>query len=848
MSPERLQGFPYSYPSDIWSVGLTLLTCALGKYPVEVPHEDKYWFLLQLFSSEASVRKFGMNEAFQFEKTASTSTGKKTSEVIEVLMSKTECDTLPPLFIDFLCLCLQKKPEDRLTAAELLQHGWLQSRKPVHAGFFELPANSPHRNSASTDDTLRQLCRRIAVWHKAHMHRHQGLKDKTAAVQTMGGLKQSFLNWFRMASPRGRQISSPLKRRGSNSIPSKPPELATGRSWFRRGQGSWSTAELNTAQKANPVPLLPLGASSCPPGERKKLEPDLWKEHTRTKSSLDNIGESVDTSRESQNEQSHSPKSDSLIPEQPYSPKADPSMASLCFRRSSNTSITSDRASSRSPARRLDSLDENSLNETGEYIDVILEDEDDHHFQSNERVTMTGHGVGGIRRRSLGSFKSLYPNFIRGGSSDAPKTPIYAVPDSPQKYAAFEKTRSLGNCKSVCPQLPKSTICDNPKRAIRSVPSSPHTCGSFIKTRGTENFQVTHGKKLAPPKKRSPSQSPPKNFTDSRPGSRPLSPFSSGANSLSTKSISLKNRLWDDCSDDRETDTDLTSPVDNQTWEFPLAADEPASGDTASTQNPWEWDGGVSPQFGSLKNHRNKIGQIDIQGYGAGDDLEHSAVNSPSAFFCRTLQTIKDKVFHRSSTSTPSAEKSPSSSARSPSNEECLEESKIFLVSSELSDESDSENNALENNAREKSWEKSTGREKSTSSFAKGSGQPKEETNQGIKQRATNEKRHRPTLIFNSKAEFQILPPKASPANKSAPRMNTKSPSTASRERAKSQIRVKSEWDLGLGKPGKGASQSVPLPCQLQESSFQTLADQLGCDCEHVKRMFETEWKVLNSN
>ncbi len=33
MSPERIQNKPYSFMSDIWSVGLVLQECATGKYP-----------------------------------------------------------------------------------------------------------------------------------------------------------------------------------------------------------------------------------------------------------------------------------------------------------------------------------------------------------------------------------------------------------------------------------------------------------------------------------------------------------------------------------------------------------------------------------------------------------------------------------------------------------------------------------------------------------------------------------------------------------------------------------------------------------------------------------------------
>ncbi|CAN0296758.1 unnamed protein product, partial [Ectocarpus sp. 12 AP-2014] len=36
MSPERLQGEPYGPSADVWSLGLSLLTLAIGKYPLEI--------------------------------------------------------------------------------------------------------------------------------------------------------------------------------------------------------------------------------------------------------------------------------------------------------------------------------------------------------------------------------------------------------------------------------------------------------------------------------------------------------------------------------------------------------------------------------------------------------------------------------------------------------------------------------------------------------------------------------------------------------------------------------------------------------------------------------------------
>lgn len=45
MSPERLLGQPYSYASDIWGLGLSLLALALGRAPLAA--KGGYWGVLQ---------------------------------------------------------------------------------------------------------------------------------------------------------------------------------------------------------------------------------------------------------------------------------------------------------------------------------------------------------------------------------------------------------------------------------------------------------------------------------------------------------------------------------------------------------------------------------------------------------------------------------------------------------------------------------------------------------------------------------------------------------------------------------------------------------------------------------
>ena len=46
MSPERLAGEPYSFLSDVWSLGITLFSVILGKYPYPEVSKKGYWELL----------------------------------------------------------------------------------------------------------------------------------------------------------------------------------------------------------------------------------------------------------------------------------------------------------------------------------------------------------------------------------------------------------------------------------------------------------------------------------------------------------------------------------------------------------------------------------------------------------------------------------------------------------------------------------------------------------------------------------------------------------------------------------------------------------------------------------
>mmetsp|Transcript_29342 Transcript_29342/g.35643 ORF Transcript_29342/g.35643 Transcript_29342/m.35643 type:complete len:412 (-) Transcript_29342:362-1597(-) len=100
MSPERISGSSYTYDSDIWSLGLTLMECAQGRFPYP-PAEMaaagapplSFWDLLD-YIVECPPPTLPENE-FSSE------------------------------FISFVSSCLQKDPKSRLTTTELLKHAFI---------------------------------------------------------------------------------------------------------------------------------------------------------------------------------------------------------------------------------------------------------------------------------------------------------------------------------------------------------------------------------------------------------------------------------------------------------------------------------------------------------------------------------------------------------------------------------------------------------------------------------------------------------------------------------------------------------------------------------------------------
>lgn len=93
MSPERLLGESYSCKADVWSLGVTLLSCILGQFPFSTGTRDaSFWALLETLND---VKPPELPQHF--------------SESAQ----------------DFICICMAREPNQRPLATALLTHPFI---------------------------------------------------------------------------------------------------------------------------------------------------------------------------------------------------------------------------------------------------------------------------------------------------------------------------------------------------------------------------------------------------------------------------------------------------------------------------------------------------------------------------------------------------------------------------------------------------------------------------------------------------------------------------------------------------------------------------------------------------
>eukprot|EP00597_Dinobryon_sp_UTEXLB2267_P009186 CAMPEP_0170084652 /NCGR_PEP_ID=MMETSP0019_2-20121128/19783_1 /TAXON_ID=98059 /ORGANISM="Dinobryon sp., Strain UTEXLB2267" /LENGTH=808 /DNA_ID=CAMNT_0010300823 /DNA_START=372 /DNA_END=2798 /DNA_ORIENTATION=- len=148
MSPERIDGKEYSYPADVWAMGLTILAVAMGRFPLEsAPQGHSYWSLLHKIrdSPPPSLPADG-----PFHKDMR----------------------------DFLDLCLRTKPEERSSCRQLLRHKFLeQAAKAVDREDVLSRSRDDHLDSIAELQAIMQAVlahTRLLVTTKKHLLHIQG--------------------------------------------------------------------------------------------------------------------------------------------------------------------------------------------------------------------------------------------------------------------------------------------------------------------------------------------------------------------------------------------------------------------------------------------------------------------------------------------------------------------------------------------------------------------------------------------------------------------------------------------------------------------------------------------------
>ena len=156
MSPERLEGKKYSYGSDIWAFGLTILACAIGRHPItSKDHLDlmsKFKCLPKIIESHAAMRN------------------------------------VTPVFADFLTRCVDMDPGNRPSCTALLEHRFVASVSPAVTSAAAL-RDSPHWFNESDEGRpdAKDLARICDKYVRKQPKSMSGLPEK--ALQS---LKSSF--------------------------------------------------------------------------------------------------------------------------------------------------------------------------------------------------------------------------------------------------------------------------------------------------------------------------------------------------------------------------------------------------------------------------------------------------------------------------------------------------------------------------------------------------------------------------------------------------------------------------------------------------------------------------------
>ncbi|KAG5547378.1 hypothetical protein RHGRI_013163 [Rhododendron griersonianum] len=127
MAPERISGSTYDYKSDIWSLGMVIMECAIGRFPYIQTEEHQAW------------------PSFY--------------ELLEAIVGSpppsAPPDQFSPEFCSFVSSCIQKDPQDRLPALDLLNHPFIKKfeDKDIDLGILVGSLEPPFQQAGSSSSS-----------------------------------------------------------------------------------------------------------------------------------------------------------------------------------------------------------------------------------------------------------------------------------------------------------------------------------------------------------------------------------------------------------------------------------------------------------------------------------------------------------------------------------------------------------------------------------------------------------------------------------------------------------------------------------------------------------------------
>ncbi|XP_074405238.1 dual specificity mitogen-activated protein kinase kinase 1 isoform X3 [Agelaius phoeniceus] len=159
MSPERLQGTHYSVQSDIWSMGLSLVEMAIGRYPIPPPDSKELELMFGCpVEGDSPVTETSPRQRAPGRPMSSYGSDSRPPMAIFELLDYIVNEPPPKLpngvfgseFQDFVNKCLIKNPAERADLKQLMIHAFIKRSEAEEVDFAGWLCSTIGLNQPST--------------------------------------------------------------------------------------------------------------------------------------------------------------------------------------------------------------------------------------------------------------------------------------------------------------------------------------------------------------------------------------------------------------------------------------------------------------------------------------------------------------------------------------------------------------------------------------------------------------------------------------------------------------------------------------------------------------------------